>query len=146
MKQKFELQPLVGVGPVRLGMDRAAAIARMGIEPVSFMKTPACQHPTDAFFEAGFQIFYVGDMPQVDCLELSRGCGFQAVLFGLDVLDRPVEEVLRAIEAVSGIKPGTADGGYTYEISSLGVWLWRPSIDGDEARYFSTVGISAPCT
>ncbi len=98
MNPKFEVQPKIGIGPVRLGMDRTSAIASMGLEPDSFMKTPMSHHPTDSFYEAGFQIFYEGEVPKVESIELSRGCGFEATLSGGNVLDLPVSEVLIKIE------------------------------------------------
>ena len=113
MNPKFEIEPKIGVGPVKFRMDRTSAIASMGLEPDSFMKTPMSQHPTDAFYEAGFQIFYEGEAPKVESIELSRGCGFEATLFGENVLDLPVSEALVKIENLTGLKPETEDEGYT---------------------------------
>ena len=143
MNPKFEVQPKIGIGPVKLGMDRTSAIAIMGLEPDSFMKTPMSQNPTDSFYEAGFQIFYEGEVPKVESIELSRGCGFEALLSGQNVLDVPVSEVLLKIEHVTGLKPETEDEGYTYEIPALGLWLWRQSNEpsDEDGLYFSTVGL-----
>ena len=145
MNPKFEVQPKLGIGPVKLGMDRTSAIASMGLEPDSFMKTPMSEHPTDSFYEAGFQIFYAGEVPKVESIELSRGCGFEATLSGHNVLDLPVSEALVKIENVTGLKPETEDEGYSYEIASLGLWLWRQSNEpnDEEGIYFSTIGIGA---
>jgi hypothetical protein len=143
MKPKFEVQPKIGIGPVKLGMDRTTAIACMGLAPDSFMKTQMSQHPTDSFYEAGFQIFYEGETPKVGSIELSRDCGFEAMLFGENVLDIPVSEALLKIEHVTGLKPKTEDEGYTYEIPSFGLWLWRQSNESndEEGQYFSTIGV-----
>lgn len=143
MKPRFEVQPKVGVGPVKLGVERSVAIQSMGAEPDSFKKTPMSQHPTDAFFESGFQIFYEGDEPRVESIELSRECGFEATISGVNVLDLPVSEALSKIEEIVGITPVTEDGGYSFEIPQLGLWLWRPSndLDDEEGRFFSTIGV-----
>lgn len=140
MKLKFEVQPKVGIGPIKLGMDRTSAIASMGLDSDSFNKTPMSQSPTDSFYRAGFQIFYVGEDPQVDSIELSRGCGFEATLSGENILEIQFYEALLKIESATGHKPVTEDEGYTYEVPSLGLWLWRQSND-EEGLYFSTIGI-----
>lgn len=143
MKPKFEVQPKIGIGPVKLGMDRTSAIASMGLEPDSFKKTPMSQHPIDSFYEAGFQIFYEGEAPKVEGIELSRGCGFEATLSGENILELQVSEALLKIESAIGHKPTTDDEGYTYEVPSLGLWLWRQSNEpnDEEGLYFSTIGV-----
>lgn len=80
MNPKFELEPKIGVGPVKLGATRSSAQESMGLECDSFMKTPLSKHPTDAYYQSGFQIFYEGEEPKVECIELSRGCNFEATL------------------------------------------------------------------
>ena len=148
MNLKYEVQPQIGIGPVKLGMDRTSAIECMGLEPDSFMKTPMSQHPTDSFYEAGFQIFYEGELPKVESIELSRGCGFEVTLAGKCILDLPVNEALSKIESITGLKPETGDEGYTYEIQSLGLWLWRQSNEpnDEEGLYFSTISVGAANT
>jgi hypothetical protein len=143
MNPKFEVQPKLGVGPIKLGMDRTSAITGMDLKSDSFMKTPMSEHPTDSFYKAGFQIFYEGEMPKVESIELSRGCGFEATISGHNVFDLPVSEALLIIEYATGLKPETEDEGYTYEIPSLGLWLWRQSneLNGEEGLYFSTIGV-----
>lgn len=143
MNPKFEVQPKIGVGPIKLGMDRTSAIASMGLEPNSFMKTPMSQHPTDSFYEAGFQLFYEGETPKVESIELSRGCSFEATFSGENILDLPVPEALLKIESATGLKPETEDDGYTYEIPILGMWLWRQSNEAndEDGLYFSTIGV-----
>jgi len=143
MNLKFELKPNIGIGPVKLGSPRSVAIDSMGLAPESFMKTPMSVHPTDSFYDAGFQIFYEGLEPVVESIELSRGCGFDAILSGVNILDLPVNDALLKVEELTGIKPQTEDDGYTYEIDQLGFWLWRPTneTEGEDGLYFSTIGI-----
>ncbi|WP_413701978.1 hypothetical protein ACLKMH_10895 [Psychromonas sp. KJ10-10] len=80
MKCKFEIFPTIGINPIKLGESRALISDLMNATPYSFMKTPMSKHPTDAFFDSGFQIFYAGDNPIVDSIELSRGCGFSDII------------------------------------------------------------------
>lgn len=148
MKLKFEIKPNVGIGPVKLGSTRSVAIDSMGLTAESFMKTPMSAHPTDSFYDAGFQIFYEGSEPVVESVELSRGCGFEAILSGVSVLDLPVNDALLKVEKLTGIKPQTEDDGYTYEIEQLGFWLWRPTneTEDEDGLYFSTIGIGRVST
>lgn len=148
MKCKFELIPTVGIEPIKLGESRDSIAKLMKSTPDSFMKTPMSKHPTDAFFSSGFQIFYDGDAPVVESIELSRGCDFEVTLYGVPILEILVADVLMKVEEITGIKPITEDGGYCYEIPKLGLWFWRPITENDEEKgmYFSTVGIGVPNT
>ena len=112
------------------------------------MKTPMSLHPTDTFYDAGFQVFYEGKEPKVESIELSRDCGFDATLSGVPILDIPAEEALTKIEEITGIKPQSEDDGYCYEIPEFGLWVWRPSNKSEEedGLFFSTIGVGAPNT
>ena len=122
-------------------MSRSEAIKSMGQEPNSFKKTPLSQHPTDSYYEAGFQIFYAGDEPLVDEIELSRDCGFTSTIKGTNILDLPVKLALEELELATGTKPVTEDNGYSYEIEELGIWLWRSSNENEDESFFQTIGI-----
>jgi hypothetical protein len=143
---QFEVKPNIGIGPVQLGAERTQAIECMGIEPESFMKTPSSVHPTDAFYSSGFQIFYEGACPIVESIELSRECGFEILISGIKILNIPVPEALERIQKMTGLVPHTEDGGYTFEIPELGLWLWRPVTESPEGKYFETIGVSSPNT
>lgn len=141
---QFEVKPKIGIGPVKLGANRSEVIDCMGIEPESFMKTPASVHPTDAFYSSGFQIFYEGATPKVESIELSRDSGFEILLSGIKVLSLPVLQSLEKIQKITGLVPHSEDDGYTFEIPELGLWLWRPVTEIPEGKYFETIGISNP--
>jgi hypothetical protein len=85
MTKKFVLDPLNGVGPVRLGMTRNAVHAAFGAPTATFHKTPNSRYPTDAWFGSDFQVFYEGEEPTVVFIELSNSPNLEAVLFGLPV-------------------------------------------------------------
>ena len=74
----YNVMPGLGVGPVRFGMSRAEVRAVLPGEPTSFNKGGQEPYHTDAYHQNGFQISYAGDEPQVDYIELSRGCDFIA--------------------------------------------------------------------
>ena len=129
-----------------MGANRSEVIRCMGIEPESFMKTSSSEHPTDAFFSSGFQIFYGGVPAKVESIELSRESGFEILMSGIKVLSLPVPQSLEKIQEITGLVPNSDDDGYTFEILELGLWLWRPEIEEPEGKYFETIGISKPNT
>ena len=45
----------------------------MGVSPHSFRKTPHSEHENDAFHQSAFQVFYTGESPTVEYIELSGG-------------------------------------------------------------------------
>lgn len=71
MKNEFIVNPLNGVGPVRLGMSREEVLTAFGPPTLSFRKVTSSRYPTDAWFKNGFQVFYDGDEPTVAFIELS---------------------------------------------------------------------------
>ncbi|WP_444905962.1 hypothetical protein [Microbulbifer sp. SSSA008] len=143
---QFEVKPKIGIGPVKLGMNRSEAIKFMGVEPESFIKTPTSVHATDAFYSSGFQIFYEGSSPKVESIELSRDSGFEILMSGIKVLNLPVPQSLEKIQEITGLVPHSEDDGYTFEIPDLGLWLWRPVTESPEGKYFETIGIGKPNT
>jgi hypothetical protein len=50
--------PYSGVGPIRFGMTVEQVRAVVGFAPVSFMKSPLSEFPTDAFDELGVHVYY----------------------------------------------------------------------------------------
>jgi hypothetical protein len=139
----FVVEPLVGVGPVRLGAARGAVIAALGQPRSTFRKTSDSQHPTDAWFESGFQIFYTGAEPVVEYIELSHESGFTAALLGRPVFTTPALDLISHIEHVASFDPGNFELGYSYIFPSIELSLWRPVVEWPEGRFFHTVGIGA---
>ena len=139
------VQPFIGVGPVRLGMSRDEVRRAMPEPAKPFRKTPNSRHDTDAFLESAFQVFYDGDHPTVDYIELSRGSVFRAVYRDLDVFATPADEVVAYISRDSEFDRSDPEIPYSYLFRGLQLSLWRPTIpesDTDtDGRYFSTIGI-----
>ena len=86
---QFDIKPLVGIGPVRLGMSREEVQMVMGVEPNVFRKSQNSRQTTDAFHNNGFQVFYTGEQPTVEYIELSRDCDFTVSIDGIDVFSTP---------------------------------------------------------
>jgi len=141
----FTVQPLVGVGPARFGMSRDEVRRAMPEPPRSFRKSPKARHETDAFFQNAFQIFYGGDQPTVEFIELSGGSAVQAFYGDLDVFATPADEVVAFISREAAFDPDGREIPYSYIFPSLQLSLWRPTIpesaDDTDGRYFSTIGV-----
>lgn len=101
----FTLQPLVGVGSVRFGMSRDEVRRAMSEPPRSFRKTPRSRHETDAFFQNAFQIFYGGDQPTVECIELSGRSAVRAFYRDLDIFATPADEIVAFISRDAAFDP-----------------------------------------
>ena len=140
----YVVTPLLGVGPVRLGMAREAVLQAMRLPSRPFRKRKS-QHVTDAFHDAGFQVFYAGEEPQVEYIELSRGAGLRALLYEQDVFAVPAEEVAETISRQAPYDPKWPEFPYAYIFHSLQLSLWRPVLPSSpsdaESWYFSTIGI-----
>jgi len=140
----YEVNPHIGVGPIKLGMKKAAARQSMGQPVTSFKKGPFAKHETDAFHENAFQIFYGGDEPVVDYIELSRDAQVVALFNTMDVFATPADELVAALARLSPYDEDHSEG-YSYIFPALDLSLWRPVLpeyEGDEeGRYFSTIGI-----
>jgi hypothetical protein len=141
----YVVTPLVGVGPVRLGMAREAVLQAMQQPPRSFRKRKTSLHLTDAFHGAGFQVFYAGEEPHVEYIELSRDTGLRALFHEVDVFTVPAEEVAETISRLAPYDPKWPEFPYAYIFRSLQLSLWRPTLPSspsdEEGRYFSTIGI-----
>jgi hypothetical protein len=111
----------------------------------SFRKGPNAEHETDAFFNGGFQIFYEGNPPTVEYIELVREFGFKARYQGADVFAMQAEELLAYVGKYAAFDPNDPELGYSYFFPELELSLWRPimpaSPDDDEGQYFTSIGI-----
>ena len=139
------IQPLVGVGPVRFGMS-PEEVRRVLLEPPqSFRKTPTSRYKTDGFFQNAFQVFYGGDRPTVEFIELSGGSAVRPFYRDLNVLATPADEVVAFISRHAPFDTSDSEIPYSYTFCTLQLSLWRPIIPGSAddtiGRYFSTVGI-----
>jgi hypothetical protein len=148
---RLEVVPLVGVGPVRLGMPRHAVHAVLGTVPHEFRKA-GDRYPTDCIFDNGFQIFYDGAQPVVEYIELSRDSGFEAYFDSVNVFEVPADELVRRLAQITEFDPDDPELGTSYTFPKWELSLWRPFVPygprpflrspgNEEGRYFSTIGI-----
>jgi len=143
----YEVLPHVGVGPVRLGMSRDEVRRVMTGPCQPFRKGPFAAHETDAFHRSGFQVFYGGESPVVDYIELSRDSGFTASYRGVDVFAAPAERVIALFAHDAPFDPRHPELGYSYIFPGLDLSLWRPTLpdspEDPEGREFATIGVGA---
>lgn len=141
MKKEFVLDPLVGVGPIRLGANRESVLAALGNPASSVHKTPDSRYPTDSWFENRFQVFYEGSRPTVAYIEVSGGGDVEAVLFGLPVFATAVPILVNEVGCRAKLDETDPELGHSYIFPALELAFWRPDNDDKEAPHFSTVGV-----
>lgn len=140
MKKEFVLDPLVSVGPIRLGASRESVLAALGNPASSYYKTPDSRYPTDAWFENRFQVFYEGGQPTVAFIELSGGGDVEAVLFGLPVFATAAPVLVNEARCRAKLDETDPEPGCSYIFPGLELAFWRPDKDDKEAPHFFTVG------
>lgn len=119
---EFEIQPKVGVGPLRFGMSRSEA--REAFKPAqirSFGSDTAT--PSDHFIDPGSNVLvYYTDDGMVEAVEFARGA--QPVLAGRRFLGQPFRE---AVDSLRELDPGIQvehDGATS---NHLGIGFYAPS-------------------
>ena len=117
----------------------------MGRSVNVFKKTVTSEWETDAFHDSEFQVFYSGEQPIVEFIELSRGSTFRAIVDNLDVFATPALAVVAHLARKSPFDAADPEIPYAYLFREWQLSLWRPVVpetDADEdGRYFSTIGI-----
>lgn len=153
----FDVTPLVGIGPVSLGMDRQRVRQVMGGPFSSFGKTQADAPLTDAFLESAFQVFYDG-ADRAEFIELSRGGPFAAIYKGVSVFETSAEELVTIVSQDADLDRNRPEQGYSFIFPRLELSLWRQSLPGTEddadeevyeddeepGAYFDTVAVGRP--
>jgi hypothetical protein len=111
----------------------------------SFLKGPSSRHPTDAFRGTAFQVFYGGESPAVEFIELCRGQRFKAFYRGLSVFDTDADEMVRLVSLDAPFDTCGRESGFTYNFPDLALSLWRSTVprspQDTEGRRFLTIGI-----
>lgn len=138
---EFAIEPLVGVGPVRLGSSRAQVHAILG-EPVA---TPSGAR--EMYFD-GFFVDY-DETGHVEFIELGRSDLYRATFLGIALHDVPAERAIAVVTDVDAYDPNDPEPGYSYTFLGLQLALWRgivpdadQSADNPDGRHFETVGVA----
>jgi hypothetical protein len=128
----YNVEPLKGVGPVRLGMTRIESRDAMSLPVEAFQKgeSPIL---TDAYLESTFQVFFDA-ADRVEFIELSSGGPCVAIYREVRVLELSADE---AIALIAQQAPPVDEHGDATSVvfPALELSLWRPFApydDGDE--------------
>jgi hypothetical protein len=126
-------------------MSREEVRRAMSSPCESFCKGPHARHVTDAFHDSAFQVFYGGETPTVEFIELSGPSGIRAVYNGISVFETPADVVVASLSEIAPYDQDHPELGYTYIFPDLDLSLWRPvlpeSPDDSDWRVFRAIGI-----
>ena len=136
--KNYKVVPLKGVDPILLGMSRDEVHAVLGDQFESFTKVPNAQHPTDAWHENAFQVFYGGALPTVEYIELSSSDSFAVHLFGQSVFDLSAPDLVNCIQTHAAVDSSDPELGFSYIFPTLELSVWRPT---QQDLHFATIGI-----
>jgi hypothetical protein len=116
----YEIEPYVGVGPLRFGMSREEVKRALGGEPRVFKKSPLSDALTDAFDESGVHIYYNADD---GCCAVELATPASPVLNGQALLGRPFSELRAMFEELD---PALKSDGAGLTSPLFGVSLYAP--------------------
>jgi len=121
MQMAYDIEPYVGVGPIRFGMTRDEVRAAVGAEVRAFRRDTQEGGPDDLFPTLGFFVYY-GALRICAAVEFSRLAS--PTLRGRGFFDRPYTVVRRWLRALDPTLAETLDGLRSYQ---LGIALSAPS-------------------
>jgi hypothetical protein len=143
--KQYQVVPLIGAGPVRLGMTRDEVRRAMPGNCESFRKGLDPGLEIDSWHESGFQVFYAESAPVVEYIELSRDSSFVATYNGVDVFELPADDVVAHVCRAAPFDLDNSEHGYSFIFPKLQMSLWRPTMpespEDEEGRVFETIGI-----
>ena len=144
-QSEYEAIPHLGFKPVQLGMAHEEVRRVMRGQFQAVRRVPGDRYETDCFHSGGFQVFYRGESPVVEYIELSRGCGLRALYKGVDVFGTLADEVVAHVSRDAQFDANDPQLGFAFVFPDLELNLWREDLpespDDDEGREFSTIGL-----
>ncbi|WP_166425525.1 hypothetical protein [Paraglaciecola sp. 20A4] len=143
MKPVFDIHPLIGCEQIKLHKPRSILLSELNQPYKAIKKHPEREQASDALFRNDLHISYQGQPPLVESIEFAYSELYDVTLLGESILSLPAKSALATLESITGKTAVTSDGGYTYEIPALGLWLWRESNDNfdENGFYFFTIGL-----
>jgi len=139
--QTLEVQPLIGVGGVRLGAFRVEVLRCLGPCDRSFNRVPSSPHPTESWLNGALQVSYTGTDPVVEFIELSASSDLCVTLLGCEVFSTPATMLVAHVTELAEFDQADPELGFSYVFPALELNLWRPAIEAPEGSVFCTVGI-----
>jgi hypothetical protein len=135
---QFEVVPLVGIGPVKLGMSRGQSRAAIGLTFEPFEKSPGV--PIDAYLGSHYQVFF-DSAGLVEYIELSGDGPVVALYRQISVFETKVEALVAHLCRDADYDRTDWELGYSYIFPKLALSVWRPIMDNAEHPYFATIGV-----
>jgi hypothetical protein len=119
----YDVEPLQGIGPVRLGMTRAESRAAMAL-PVDAYRKGESPILTDAYLDSTFQVFF-DEADRVEFIELSSGGPCVPLYREVRVLDLAADEAIALVAQEA--QPIDENGDATSVVfPAIELSLWRP--------------------
>jgi hypothetical protein len=133
------IEPMRGVGPVKLNMSKEQVHAALGI--------PEFSHGNREGFLSGLMVNFSPE-GNVEFIELAKSEKYVALLNGIDVHATPALELVELISSRTAFDNADPELGYSYIFKDIQLSLWRSSMpessSDSEGRYFESVGIGVP--
>jgi hypothetical protein len=141
----YEILVRRGIGPVRFGMSPNEAHAAMGAPPTrSYKKCKTQRYEIDSYHENSFQIFYDGDSPTVNFIEISSNGLIDAIFHNISVLQTKACDLVPLVSQYGDYYDRDPQLGFSYVFRGLDLALWRsmmPESDDDpDGQFFDAVG------
>jgi hypothetical protein len=130
------IEPLIGVGPIKLNMSKEQVHAVLG--------PPDFSHGNREGFLSGLMVNFSQE-GKVEFIELAKSERYVALLNGIDAHSWPASEVVELLAKQAAFDSADPELGYSYIFKDMQLSLWRSvmpeSISDSEGRYFEAVGI-----
>lgn len=140
--RRFQIQPGVGVGPVKLGMTRQEVHDAFG--------EPESSYDEREGFLGGFFVDF-DRTGRVEFIELANSVQFEALFEGKCLHQIPANEAVRLVSRFDKHDETNREIGYSYIFLDLQLSLWRGTMpqqdqedDDNDGRFFEAVGVAIP--
>lgn len=140
--EKYQVEPYVGIGPVRLGMTRPDVRKAMG-EPSAvqdvYEKWGIRFPDKDYFYENCFQISY-SDQGTVNFIEASMNVRYSVVYLGLDVHRTTADKFISEIQKIASPDIRALEYPMNLLFPEIDVSIYREDMERIEAFGISISG------
>ncbi len=129
------IEPMVRIGPVRIGMSLAENRTVIGEPKERFQKTEQSVSLTDSYENLGLHVYY-DENGSVEFIESFPVDGIRHFLYDISVFEVPAKDVVAKLASKGH---GTSrEGGSSLVYVSLGLSLWRSHSSNER---FETVAV-----
>lgn len=131
----FEIEPRVGIGPVRLNMTRDEITKVLGISATRFMAGPFAKRDTDAFDAIGIYVDYDCSWR---CEIITAMLWADIVMDGRRIVGRPLRECL---EWLTGLDPNLLIEETGLISRKLGICVYLDEVDAEQLNQIKAVHV-----